>query len=71
VQKLPHPQDLSNTDVEWLRQAVYDEGGDRIGHVVKYRAEVTAFNRRGQPVGVFGSIAEAAKALWRNHRGVP
>ncbi len=70
MKNLKHSNDLSNTDAEWIRQAVYDEGGDRISHVVKYRAEVTAFSRRGQPIGVFDSIAEAAKALWRE-RGPP
>jgi hypothetical protein len=64
MQKLPQFQDPSNADTEWLRQAVYS-GGDRLGHIVKYKTEVTAFDRLGRPIGVFDSILEAVAAIRR------
>jgi hypothetical protein len=64
---LPQDQDLSNTNAEWLRRSVYD-GAERLGHIVKYKTEVTAFDRLGRPIGVFDTILEAVAAI---RRGAP
>jgi hypothetical protein len=69
----PHPQATQHTSSSHRvdrvrtcspRRAVYD-GQDRIGDVLERDGGFIAHNRRGEIVGTFGSLPDAANACWR------
>jgi hypothetical protein len=58
----------SQTKFVGARQSIYD-GRDRCGDVQEQDHEFIARDRRGEIIGTFGSLPDAANACWRVAHG--